>query len=101
AFSPDGTMLASTGYTGIVLWDVATRQPIGAPLTIGSFTGLVFGLDGKTLVSGGYNGVMLWNVDVKSWRERACSIANRNFTEAEWAQFFVGEPYRKTCANLS
>ena len=32
-FSPDGKMLASGGSNGIVLWDVATRQLIGAPLT--------------------------------------------------------------------
>ncbi len=32
AFSPDGTTLASASADTIRLWDVARRQPLGAPL---------------------------------------------------------------------
>ena len=33
AFSPNGTRIASTGDDGIRLWDAATGQPIGQPMT--------------------------------------------------------------------
>ena len=44
--------------------------------------------------------MFLWDVSVKLWQAHACSIANRNLTKAEWAQFFGSEPYHKTCPNM-
>ena len=41
--------------------------------------------------------IILWDVDLDSWRERACQIAGRNLTRAEWGQYLGDEPYRKTC----
>jgi hypothetical protein len=53
------------------------------------------------LASGGNDGtVILWDVDIESWEERACRIANRNLTLLEWAQYLEDEPYRKTCPNV-
>jgi hypothetical protein len=44
--------------------------------------------------------VVLWDVDLGSWQRLAGTIANRNFTRAEWRQYFE-EPYRPTFANLT
>jgi WD40 repeat protein len=41
--------------------------------------------------------VRRWDVDPTSWRKRACELAGRNLTRAEWARFLGDEPYRQTC----
>ena len=54
AFSPDGKVLASAGKdTTIILWDVATRQPMGQPLKGHTLdvSSVAFSPDGKLLAS--------------------------------------------------
>jgi WD40 repeat protein len=67
--------------------------------------------DGRTLASGSEDDtIILWDVDVAARQSlqsssdpldvRACRIANRNFTRAEWRQYMEGKPYRATCPEL-
>ncbi len=105
AFSPDGQVLAA-GYDPdqIILWDVATRRRLGGPLRAhrGALRSVVFSPDGQTLASGGDDrAVYLWDVGVPSWQTRACRLANRNLTRAEWAEFLGPViPYAPTCPDL-
>jgi len=102
AMSPDGALVALGGYDGAgVLWDGASNQLLGilrghddAVLQI------AFAPDGQTLVTADGSGViMLWDLGFETWQRRACEIANRNLSYAEWLQHRGDEPYRRTCAD--
>jgi WD40 repeat protein len=66
-FSPDGTILAAAGADNtMLLWDVRTRHPIGAPVRASEAGGverLMFSPDGTILATAGWdNTVRLWDV---------------------------------------
>ena len=74
-------------------WNVSTSSPTGvADLSVDRSGGLRVAAPDQT-------GVLLWDLDIDSWQERACDIAARDLTRAEWAEY-VGEllPYRPSCA---
>lgn len=86
------------------LWDVKIRQPLkplleGHTKTVSSVT---FSPNGRTLASASFDGsIRLWDFDPGSLKERACKMANRNFSkEDEWKKFFGDRPYHKTCLDL-
>ncbi|MGI9051982.1 MAG: hypothetical protein ACR2HQ_04935 [Ilumatobacteraceae bacterium] len=96
--SPDGATLAVGGAAGeITLIDVETRRPLGRDL-VGhqSFvTGVEFADD--RLVTSSFDGSFVeWDLRLESLPERACALAGRNMTRAEWDQT-VGGNYRATC----
>ena len=65
AFSPDGGTLATAVGGSIRLWDVATQQEIGTPMTAGAGPAhaLAFSPDGSTLATAGGDGTArLWDV---------------------------------------
>jgi len=104
AFTPDGsTLISGSQDNSIILWDVAQKLPIGRPL-IGHtnfINALSVSPDGSTLISAGEdNQLIIWDINPKSWRERACSIANRNLTPSEWERYFGTTPFTPTCTTI-
>ena len=103
-FSPDGTLLAySTGEAalGVVLLRLRdrVRWTIETPASIARIT---FSPDGKRLITGHSNGgIGIWDAEPERWPERACEVANRNLTRAEWREL-AGEDltYVTACPGL-
>ena len=68
---------------------------------------LAFDEDGDLLASGSLDGrLVVWDVsqmlqdiaaDPQTLIARACAIANRNLSPAEWQRFFGDEVYRQSC----
>jgi WD40 repeat protein len=103
AFNPDGKGLASgSADNSIILWDISDPT---APSQLAILSGhsnivitVAFSPDGKQLASGSSDqSIILWNVDLQTWIERACQRVGRNFSIAEWEQYFSDVEYRKTC----
>jgi hypothetical protein len=60
---------------------------------------MAFSPDGKYLAMDfSYSPAVLWEAEPQAWIEQACRMAGRNFSQAEWQQYFPGEEYRVTCS---
>jgi hypothetical protein len=96
-FSPE----ASPAPTRVDLWDAATLQPIGDPLTVPPDAAYLSpNLGGDKLGTGADadSGLpLVWNMNPTSWAATACQIAGRNLSHVEWNEYLAGQPYRKTC----
>jgi hypothetical protein len=103
--SPDGRLAAGGGGGATRLYDLQTGTQLGAPYPRkSSVTWGTFSLDGRSLVVGGLDGdpQITWDIDPASWREKACTVAGRNMTKAEWEKYMpAGEPYRAICPGYS
>jgi WD40 repeat protein len=104
AFSPDSKIIASANDSILTLWDVSN---LSAPTHLtdlkndGVTIRVAFSPDGQILASsGGTFGrdmITLWDLNPESWIKKACQIVRRNFTRAEWLEYFHSEEYRATC----
>ena len=71
AFSPDGKMLASSDFEGVIwLWDIDTgkHRQIQTPHKI--VDGVMFSPDGRTLVSSRREDIRLWDVATSEFKAR-------------------------------
>jgi WD40 repeat protein len=95
-------MLATAGGDGTVrLWDVATQQEIGTPMTADAqpVYAAAFSPDGGTLTAAGGDGtVRLWDVAFPANLLRAaCGIADVSLTRQQWASYAGTQPFRQVC----
>ncbi len=111
AHAPDNSQFASVQANRIKLWDGRTgiyQASIPLPnlpatglwstATLGPGASISYLPDSSGLLVASADG-RIFTVDTRTttWLERACSIAGRNLTQAEWNQFFPSRPYQLTC----
>jgi DNA-binding SARP family transcriptional activator/class 3 adenylate cyclase/WD40 repeat protein len=91
----------SLASTRVDLWDAATLQPIGDPLTVPPDAAFLSPNRGGDKLGTGADEdnrlPLVWNMNPASWEVTACQIAGRNLSHAEWNEYLAGRPYRKTC----
>ncbi len=108
-FRPDGAVLLSGGSdTSVILWDVDQRATLLRITANASVRHSAFNPTNPEMIAvvasdrtlAFYRVVSMTNDQGMSQKEQGCEIATRNLTRTEWEDFFPGEPYRRTCANL-
>jgi WD40 repeat protein len=102
AVDPRGGLLATTSTRGVVrLWDIGSGRPLGAALpgVPGRPAQAAFVAGGSALVTLYDDGRgFVWDVRPQSWARRACAVAGRTLTRAEWRQAFPNRRYAPACA---
>jgi WD40 repeat protein len=85
------------------LYDGKTLRPIGAPLlptdTLGFLRPVFFTDDGRYLMAVVSGAVLRWRIDEEYLLARACVLAGRNLTRAEWKDFGLPKGYTPTCSH--
>ena len=114
AYSPDGTLLASTttGLSTTRLWDAQSGAAVGDQLTAGRtpFTDRTFVVDhflsarpafspdGTHLATPSFDGMTtVWDLSADHWLAAACDVVGRSLTRDEWRQYVGSSGYRATC----
>ena len=102
AYSPDGSILASSGHDStVVLREMATGERIGPPLAASPNqepTVVAFDAQGHLIVATRDGGLWRWDISLPHLLHTACVIAGRNLTAQEWADLHTGRPYLTACA---
>jgi WD40 repeat protein len=103
--SPDGSLLASADTDGTGMrWDAVTRQQVGQPLTHPGlpWAWLAFKPNGRAVEVFLENATsMRYDLDTEQLVRRACAVAGREPTPAEWSAMHGAQPQRPTCGELA
>ena len=100
-YAPDGSQFAALQADRIRVWDGRSgdyEASLALPADLTAAPSISYLPDSSGLLLTANDG-RTWTVNTltSTWAARACSIAGRNLTQAEWQQFFPGSSYRLTC----
>ena len=104
AISPDGRTLAVGGEAGsLQLWDIATHQPLGGPLTTpaDAIDTVAFGPDSGTVYAGSAHvPLQRYTIAPSKAVGTVCARTGGNgLTRAQWQRYVRDVPYRKVCGD--
>jgi WD40 repeat protein len=94
--SSDASLIAVVGeHNTVALWDVGSGAQVQAQLATYGLSGdwhdVMFDADDEYLIAGNNGGwVVLWALSREMLIKRACAVANRDLSPAEWSDL-VGE----------
>ena len=94
-FSPDGTKLVSASSDGVIIWDVAKRQPMGDPLRghPDRATSVAFSPDGQMLALGSAAGtISYWDLSTRKW------LGDSDLGHSEFVESIAFSPDGRTLA---
>ncbi|MEU3784718.1 hypothetical protein [Streptomyces sp900129855] len=102
AISADGKTLAVGGEAGsLQLWDIATQEPLGSPLTTSGeeIDTVAFSADGRTVYAGSVHvPLQRYPIDPARAVETVCArTSGAGLTRAQWRTYAPGVPYRNVC----
>ena len=102
AFDSSGQRLATAGYQNgtVKLWFTATLQQEGPGLALdpAATSAVAFApASGELLAADSDGKVFTWPASLGAWERRACSLAGRNLTRAEWRQYVARPGYTTVC----
>ena len=101
-FTPDSDFIVAGGTGAAALWSVEGASG-GVRLDVDPIqpeAQAVVGIkdDGRAIVTfTAGTGVREWTIEPGRLLERACAVAGRNLTRAEWNDVLPGRPYERTC----
>ncbi|MFF4257715.1 hypothetical protein ACFY1L_41660 [Streptomyces sp. NPDC001663] len=104
AISPDGRTLAVGGEAGsLQLWDIATQQPLGSPLTTSGeeIDTVGFSADGTTVYAGSAHvPLQRYAIDPTRAVATVCARAGGSgLTRAQWGTYLPEVPYQRVCGD--
>jgi WD40 repeat protein len=100
-FDSTGQRIATTGQDGTAkAWFTSTLQQEGTVFNTeqGTASSVAFSSSSKRLLVINDKGTAFtWPMSLAAWEQRACAIAGRNLTTAEWDRFLPGRDYARVC----
>jgi WD40 repeat protein len=100
SFTNDMKWIVALSRDGALrLWDATTHRSVGPPMQAhDGYADSLIAYGPELMITGSQNDghVVVWNLDPATWGPRACELAGRNLTQAEWT-LYIGGTYHQTC----
>jgi WD40 repeat protein len=101
--SSDGrTVLAASTRGEVLMWDASSGTILASfpGVELESSAAAAFSPDGRSvIIVSDVGSGWVWDVEPRVWADRACDIAGRSLTRAEWQHFLPTLPYHATCGS--